>query len=378
MLSYVFRRILYMVPTLLAVTIVSFGVIVVYEVVNGSFADRLRLNPTLSPTEIERITDDLALNEPYYVRYGLWIQGIFISTHARMPETSEKWKVWSIGHLNLLGASIPYPKWRPYFGESFQQRRPVSDLFLEYLPLTLLMTIPVFIFVWLVSLPIGIYSATHQYSIGDHAVTFFGFIGLSIPNFFLALLILYFLAVIVDVGSICFELASGPHCLSVGGIFSVEFTGGSPWPWNWSFNKFLDYSWHMIPVVIVLGTSAMATLIRIMRGSMLDILGSNYVKTARSKGLSERFVIYKHAVRNAVNPLVSVFGQFLPFLIQGALVTAIVLSIPTVDYLFFQSLFNADIYLVVTILTFYATVLLVGNLISDILLALVDPRIRYE
>jgi len=134
----------------------------------------------------------------------------------------------------------------------------------------------------------------------------------------------------------------------------------------------------MWPVVLVLGTSAMATLIRIMRGSMLDILGSNYVKTARSKGLSESMVTWKHAVRNAINPLVSVFGQFLPFLIQGALVTAIVLNIPTVELLYFQSLINVDEYVIVTVLTFFAVVLLLGNLVSDILLALVDPRIRYE
>jgi len=134
----------------------------------------------------------------------------------------------------------------------------------------------------------------------------------------------------------------------------------------------------MWPVVLVLGTSALAGLIRVMRGTLLDILGSNYVQTARAKGLAERIVIYKHAVRNSINPMISIFGQFLPFLISGALVTAIVLNIPTVELLYYQALLNADEYLILAILTFFAFVLLIGNLIADILLALVDPRIRYD
>jgi len=128
----------------------------------------------------------------------------------------------------------------------------------------------------------------------------------------------------------------------------------------------------------VLGTSSLAGLIRIMRGQLLDIMGSNYVQTARAKGLAERVVIWKHAVRNAVNPMISIFGQSLQFLISGALVTAIVLNIPTVELLYYQSLLNKDEYLILTILTFFAVVLLVGNLIADVLLALVDPRIRYD
>jgi len=150
------------------------------------------------------------------------------------------------------------------------------------------------------------------------------------------------------------------------------------WPWQWTWGKFLDYLWHLWPVVLVLGTSALAGLIRVMRGQLLDILGSPYIQTARAKGLSERVVIWKHAVRNAVNPMISIFGQFLPFLISGALVTAIVLNIPTVELLYYQSLLNKDEYLILTTLTFFAVMLLLGNLLADILLALVDPRIRYD
>lgn len=388
MLSFIIRRILYMIPTMLAITFVSFGIIVVYESVNGNFLDRARLNPTITEDYIEAMTKQLGLDKPWYVRYATWLQGIFISTNARYfveDETTggqvlERWDVWSIQHFKLpiVNISLPYPSWRPYFGESFEMRRPVSDLLWERLPLTLLLTVPVFFFVWLVSLPIGVYSATHQYSMGDHAVTFLGFVGLSIPNFFLALIMLYFLAEIVQVGDICTRLEGREYCLGVAGLFNTYYSAGDPWPWNWSWGKFLDYLWHMWPIVIVIGTSAMATLIRILRSSMLDILASNYIVTAKAKGLSGANVTWKHAFRNAMNPLISVFGQLLPFLVQGALVTAIVFSVPSIDLLYFTALLAVDEYVIVTVLSFYGVVLLLGNFISDLLLGFVDPRIRYD
>ncbi|MBI1730775.1 ABC transporter permease [Candidatus Acetothermia bacterium] len=379
MLSYIFRRVLYMIPTLFAVTLVSFGIILIYESVSGTYVDQFRLNPNVTQETRDQLEHQLGLDKPPYLRYLTWVQGIFISTDAVNTKTGEPWKVWSFGHFNLplLNLAIPYPRWYPYFGESFQNRRPVTDLFLQYLPFTMLMTIPIFLFTWLVSIPIGIYSATHQYSLGDHTVTFLGFLGLSIPGFFLALIIVFLLAGPLNVGSVCWPMEGRKYCLGVTGIFSQAYMG-SPWPWDWSWGKLVDYLWHLWPVVLVLGSGAMATLIRIMRGSMLDILGSNYIKTAKSKGLSDRVVVWKHAARNAINPIVSVFGQFLPFLIQGALVTAVVLNIPTVELFYYQSLLNVDEYVIVTILMFFAFVLLIGNLLADILLAMVDPRIRYE
>jgi peptide/nickel transport system permease protein len=334
MLSYILRRVLYMIPTLIAVSFVSFLMILLYEHFSGSYVDQFRFNPSITPETMERLEESLGLNLPWYERYVKWVAGAL----------------------------------RGDFGVSFQYKRPVADLFWQYLPYTLLMTIPVFLFIWIVALPIGIYSATHKYSIGDHTLTFLGFLGLSIPNFFLALIIIFLLAGPLDVGQ---------YGLGVGGIFQQKYMG-DPRPWTWSWGKFVDYLWHMWPVVLVLGTSSLAGLIRVMRGQMLDILGSNYVQTARSKGLAERVVIYKHAVRNAVNPMISIFGQSLQFLISGALVTAIVLNIPTVELLYFQALQNKDEYLILTILTFFAFVLLFGNLLADILLALVDPRIRYD
>ncbi len=384
MLSYIVRRTLYMIPTLLAVSFVSFLMILLYERFSGSYIDQFRFNPTVTPETIERLEQSLGLDLPWYQRYGKWLLGILFYSDSIDPVTGKRWQVWSLRpvtiNLGFAQLSLPLPRWRPDFGESFQYQRSVTDLLAQYLPYTLLMTVPVFIFIWIVALPIGIYSATHQYSLGDHTLTFLGFLGLSIPNFFLALIIIYLLAGPLDVGQYCWDKADvGRYCLGVGGIFYQKYISvGGVWPWQWNWGKFLDYLWHLWPVVLVLGTSSLAGLIRVMRGQLLDILGSNYVQTARAKGLSERMVIYKHAVRNAINPMISIFGQSLQFLISGALVTAIVLNIPTVELLYYQSLLNKDEYLILTILTFFAVVLLVGNLIADILLALVDPRIRYD
>ncbi len=382
MFGYIVRRTLYMIPTLVAVSFVSFLMLLLYERYTGTYVDQFRFNPTVSEETVERLEQSLGLDLPWYERYFRWMLGIFVTTDAIDPVTGERWQVWSLQPVSLPFTSlqIPLPVWKPYFGESFQYQRSVTELLAQYLPYTILMTIPVFLFIWIVAIPIGIYSATHQYSAGDHALTFLGFLGLSIPNFFLALIVIYVLAGPLDVGQYCWDRADvGRYCLGVGGIFYEKYIGlGGIWPWQWNWGKFLDYLWHLWPVVLVLGTSSLAGLIRIMRGQLLDILGSNYVQTARAKGLAERIVIWKHAVRNAINPMISIFGQSLQFLISGALVTAIVLNIPTVELLYYQSLLNKDEYLILTILTFFAVVLLVGNLIADILLALVDPRIRYD
>ncbi len=382
MLGYVVRRTLYMIPTLIAVSFVSFLMVLLYERFTGTYVDQFRFNPTITEETIERLERSLGLDLPWWQRYLKWVVGICCWTDALDPKTGERWRVWSVRpvELPLLGLTVPLPVWRPYFGESFQYQRTVSDLLAQYLPYTLLMTVPVFVFIWLVAIPIGIYSATHQYSVGDHVLTFLGFLGLSIPNFFLALIVVYLLAGPLDVGQYCWDRPDvGRYCLGVGGLFYQKYIAvGGVWPWQWTWGKFLDYLWHLWPVVLVLGTSALAGLIRVMRGQLLDILGSPYIQTARAKGLSDRVVIWKHAVRNAVNPMISIFGQFLPFLISGALVTAIVLNIPTVELLYYQSLLNKDEYLILTTLTFFAVMLLLGNLLADILLALVDPRIRYD
>lgn len=331
MASYIARRLLLIIPTLFLVSFASFAIIALQEHFNGDFVSQLKLNPRVSPETIERYARNLGLDQPWYVRYGKWLEGIFI---------------------------------RGDFGYSFNGGAPVGDLIMLYLPITLLITVPTFFFVWLLALPIGIYSATHQYKLSDHSLTLLSFIGLSVPVFFSALVILYLLT----------ELGYP----AVGGIFSQPYIAGSPWPWAWSFGKFVDYLSHLWPAVLVIGAVGIAGLMRIMRGTLLDIFGSQYIQTARAKGLEERIVIYKHAVRNAINPMISIFGQSLPGFVAGSLLAAQVLNLPNLEVFYFQSLQPPDEYVLVTVLTFFALFLLAGNLIADIMLAWVDPRVRYD
>jgi len=215
------------------------------------------------------------------------------------------------------------------------------------------------LFSWVVAIPIGIYSATHKYSFLDYFLTFIGFIGVSIPSFFLALVLMYL------------SLRLGGT--AVGGLFSQQYIGA---PWTWA--KFVDLLKHLWIPLIAIGLSGTAGLIRLMRANLLDVLQAQYVVTARAKGLSERVVIYKHAVRNAINPLISLLGMQLPELISGTIVTSIVLNLPTMGPFFYDALINGDQYLVMTFLMFSAFLMLLGNLIADILLAWSDPRIRFE
>ena len=331
MFGFIMRRVLLMIPTVLAVTLVTFGIIALYEHFNGDFVTQLKFNPNITQETIDRYAKNLGLDQPWYVRYGIWLKGIVTEGE---------------------------------FGYSFYKNQPVGELVMNYLPITLLITLPTFVFIWLVSIPLGIFSSTHQYSVGDHSLTFLAFIGLSTPVFFSALVGLYLL-VIWDYPA-------------VGGIFSQQYIQGSPWPWHWSFAKFIDYLKHLWLPVLVIGGASVAGLMRVMRGTMLDIVSSQYVQTARAKGLSERIVIYKHAVRNAINPMVSIFGQQLPILVSGSLLAAQVLNLPNLEIAYFRALQPPDEYFVVTVITFFSLFLLIGNLIADILLAWIDPRVRYD
>jgi peptide/nickel transport system permease protein len=314
-----------MIPTLVVISFISFMVI---QMIPGDFlttACAFNDRADLGRCKIE--AEKMGLNEPWYTRYFLWISGIVM--HGD-------------------------------FGYSFENQRPVFDLIWERMPITLLVTIPTFIFIWIVALPLGIYSSTRQYSLGDHTFTLAGFLGLSIPTFFFAYLLMYVMVVFFG-------------ATSVGGLFSQQYISAS-----WSWDRFLDYLNHLWPIVLVLGGSGLAGLMRIMRGQMLDILGSQYIKTARAKGLQQRTVIYKHAVRNAINPMITIFGQNLGGLLSGSLITAIVMNIPNVERLFFEALIKQDELLTMAVLMMLAFALLIGNLLADIALAFVDPRIRYD
>lgn len=244
-------------------------------------------------------------------------------------------------------------------GESFIYDEPVIDLIRERVLLSAFITLGTLIVTYAIAIPIGVYSATHQYSVLDYVFTFFGFIGLAIPNFLLALVLMF--------------LAFRYFGLSVGGLFSREFIVAP-----WSFAKFVDLLKHLPVPLIVIGTAGAASLIRTLRGSLLDELRKQYVTTARAKGMEERKVLFKYPFRVAINPIVSQIGYILPMLVAGEALTSIVLSLPTVGPLLLDSLRQQDMYLAGSLLMVLATLSMLGILISDILLVIVDPRIRFE
>lgn len=323
MRRYVIRRLLAMPAFMVLISIVSFAVI---QAQPGDFGSQYFANPRVSYETALQMRAQLGLDQPAWKQYLLWVKGIVT---------------------------------RGDFGYSFAYKRPVADLIWERIGWTVVVSGASLLFTWAVAIPIGIYSAVHKYSPLDYALTFLGFIGLSVPNFFLALVLMYLM---VQGGA-----------TSVGGLFSPEMIGA---PWSWA--KFVDLLQHLWVPVIAIGTSGTASLLRLMRGNLLDVLRMPYVMTARSKGLRERVVIVKHAVRNAINPLVSIFGMQLPELLSGTIVTAIVLNLPTMGPFFYDALTNQDQYLVMTFLMMSALLMLVGNLLADVLLVWVDPTIRYE
>jgi len=245
------------------------------------------------------------------------------------------------------------------FGRSFAYNREVSELVWSRLGFTLMISGFSLVFSWLVAVPIGIYSATHKYTMGDQFFTFLSFIGLSVPPFLIALVLMV--------------ISSRVFGWSVGGLFSREFVNQ---PWTWA--RVVDFLQHLWIPVIVVGLAGTAGIVRMMRGNLLDILNMQYVQTARAKGLKENVVIYKHAVRNALHPLIMSLGMSLPMLIGGETVVSIVLSLPTVGPLYFVALRSQDMFLAGTFLIFLSFMLVIGNFLADIALAMADPRIRYD
>lgn len=330
MITYMIRRTLYMLPLLIIVSLISFLLIYIMP---GDYMTRAQMNPQITQETLNRMRASHGLDKPAIVQYWLWFKQIITKGN---------------------------------FGTSFETMQPVFwTLFMgNRLFWTIIVSVSTMFITWLIAIPLGIYSATHQYKPSDHTLTFFGFLGLSIPNFFFALVVLWLLVAVFRVGD---------HGLGVGGLFDNRYVNAP-----WTFAKFVNLLWHIWPAWLVIGTSGMAGLIRYMRGSLLDTLSLQYVQTARAKGLSERTVIYKHAVRNAINPLVSMLGMSLPSLVSGSLVTAIVLNLPTVERAFWTALQAQDQYVIMGGLLFFSLFLLIGNLLADIMLAWVDPRIRYR
>lgn len=327
MAAYFVRRFIYMITTLIFISFIGFFII---NLPPGSYlevyqAQREAQGTSTAQAELEALKRRFGLDQPMHIQYIRWITG-FVQGD---------------------------------FGRSFQYNREVKDLIWERLGYTAVIASFTLVFIWAVAIPIGIYSATHQYKIGDNVATFMGMAGLSIPDFMLALVLMV--------------IAQRVFGFSVGGLFSREYIDAP-----WSIDKFIDMLKHIWVPVFVVGTAGTAGLMRIMRGNLLDILNMQYVQAARARGLSEPLVIVKHAVRNALHPLIMLLGMSLPTIISGSLVVSIVLGLPTTGPLYFSALRQQDMFLAGTFLMFLAGMLVLGNFLADILLALVDPRIRYE
>ena len=317
-----------MIPTLLVISIIAF---VVIQLPPGDYLSMYVMGlqqqgTNVSDEQLAALEKRYGLNQPLYERYFKWISGIIT-----------RWD----------------------FGMSFYYNLPVSKLIAQRLPYTILISGISLIFTWLVALPVGVYSAVKQYSIFDYLFTGVAFLGRSIPNFLLALVLM-----------LVFYSLFG---WSIGGLFSPEHAYS-----NWNLAKILDLAKHLVVPMIVVGTAGTAGMVRILRATTLDELGKDYVKTARSKGLKENLVIVKHVVPIAMNPLFSTAGWILPRLMSGAMITSIVLSLPTTGPMLFTALRNQDMYLAGSFLLIVSSLTVLGTLISDIILAFSDPRIRYE
>jgi peptide/nickel transport system permease protein len=327
MLQYIIQRVLQFIPLLVIISVLSFAII---ELPPGDWlAMHIQAleqsGAEISEEEIARLTRQYGLDKPLHMRYLHWM-----------------WNIVRYGN----------------FGRSFQWGQPVSEVIGERLLLTIVMSLCTLLFVWAVAIPIGIYAATNQYSVFDYVLTFIGFIGMSVPSFMLALVLMYAAFAYLD--------------LSVTGLFSAEYAEA---PWSWA--KVWDMLQRLWLPVIVIGTSGTASLIRVMRGTLLDELRKQYVTTARAKGLTERTLLLKYPVRIAINPMISTIGWLLPGIVSGSAIVSIVLNLPTTGPILLRALMYQDMYLAGSFVMMLSTLTVVGTLISDILLAAVDPRIRY-
>ena len=327
MLNYILRRIFYMIVVLLVLSVVSF---IIIQLPPGdfltAFIENMRAQGTVvSEEQILSLKTYYGLDQPMYLQYLRWLG-------------------------NLLQGDL---------GQSFQWNQPVTELIKERLALTVSISLISLVLTYLIAIPIGIYSATHQYSLGDYAFTVFGFMGLATPNFLLALVLMFLL----------YKYAGW----SVGGLFSPEYVVAP-----WSLAKVVDLLKHLPIPLVVIGTAGTAWTIRVMRGCLLDELKKQYVITARSKGLNERSLLMKYPIRIAINPVISTIGGLLPTIISGATLTSIVISLPTIGPLLLRALRAQDMFLAGSMLMLLSALGIIGNLISDMLLVAIDPRIRFE
>jgi peptide/nickel transport system permease protein len=316
-----------MIVTLVLVSVVAFLII---QLPPGDYLSTMVANLTAQGVQVDQsfvegMRQRYGLGDPFYVQYFKWISNIVL--HGD-------------------------------FGQSFEFNRPVTTLIFERMGLTMVLSITTLFFIWAVAFPIGIYSAIRKSSVGAHVATFVGFIGLAIPHFLVALILMY----------LSFRYLGQ----TVGGLFSPAYQSAP-----WSLAKVGDQLGHLRITVVGVGMGGTASLIRIMRANLLDELNKPYVVTQRAMGHPEHVLLLKYPVRVALNPFISTVGWVLPGLVSGATITAIVLNLPTSGPMLLQSLLTQDMYLAGSFILLLSTLTVIGTLVSDVLLAVLDPRIRY-
>ena len=320
---YVVKRLLQGLLTLLLASMLSFAII---QLAPGDYLDALRQNPTISPETIAQLQVRFGLDKPAWLQYWLWFKRVLF-------------------HFD--------------FGESFVYSRSVSSLILERIPATLLLAFTSIILTWLIALPLGIISAVKQNTLLDKVLRVLSYFGQGFPSFITALILL----IIAQNLSPLFP---------VGGMKSIDYD-----QFSW-FGKIVDLGWHMILPTIALSITSFAGLQRLTRGQLLDVLRQDYIQTARAKGLPENKVIYVHALRNAVNPLITLLGFEFASLLGGSFIAEFFFNWPGLGRLILQAVQAQDLYLVMASLMMGATMLIIGNLLADILLTFIDPRIQLD
>jgi peptide/nickel transport system permease protein len=325
MFGYIIRRLFIMIPTLLVISLLVFLIIQAPpgDYLSNIIAECQARREMGCQDRVKLLIEEFHLDRPFLEQYGYWI-------------------------LGLLQGDLGY---------SFEYQLPVRDVVGDRLWLTILVTFATVLFTWIVAFPIGVYSATHQYSFSDYAVTFFGMLGLAVPSFLLALVLVY--------------LANVHLGISIGGLMDPEYID-KPWTWGkiWSILQ------HLLIPTIVIGSSGTAGMIRRLRANLLDELHKQYVVTGRAKGLPPGRLLIKYPLRMSLNPFIADIGTLLPELVSGAVIVSVVMSLPTTGPMLLQALWSQDMYLAGSFLMFLAVLTIVGVLLSDLALAALDPRIR--
>lgn len=351
MIKYLAMRVVQVIPTFLGAMLLAFMII---QLTPGNFTDRFALDPSADAQQLERLKESFGLNQPVIVQFFKWIWGIVTSG---------------------------------YLGESFTYRAPVTQIIWPLVVNSFTLVLISLVLTYLLSVPIGIYQAVHQHSVGDRTLSFLSIAGLAIPNFFFILIlivgVLYFQADLRQfaqsssalkplVDTVTYDMRDG-LLLPVGGMRSTDiYDSLGP------LQQLSDRLWHLVLPVIVITTGGLSSLVRIIRAQVLDFLQADFIRTARAKGLPERRVIYKHLLRNSMGPVISGIGTTLPELVTGAGLVEFVYRWPGITPGFVAAIQQKDLYVVMGLLVLSAILLMIGNLISDVLLAVVDPRIRYN